>query len=735
MHIYNLPLRKMWQKSIIIKYIFVLLLIFLISICHYSSSVYIAIDNLNLRHKQVVVSDSSITRFIHSNDDGDSPAYYKFLIGDDSSVLIGGRNTMYNFSMPDMKINEKIEWSPQKGNIDECIMKGKRKFECANFIRVAIKESNGRIILCGTHAYSPKCRRFDAKEKFEKIREIRQDFDGQAIVPFSPIDNATAVFIQEVNALFTGTVSDFDGTDPLIFRKKFETEGPLRTPKDDFKVIDDAQFIKSFSYGDYVYFFFRELAAEAKDNNNEKQMYSRIGRVCKTDNGGSGPFRERWTTFTKVRLNCSLPGTSPFYFNEIQSVTEPSYNYDHNSDIIYATFSTPYTSVHMSAVCAYKMKDIEDIFDNSFFKYQPTSDSAWRPYFKINKNNRPGQCNQDMSKTNEISFVVRNPLLYDTVRPIYNKPIFAHGPDKFTISSIAIAPQVKTVNIGSKDVIYLGTNDGKIMKILDIGDRKQTTIFIQTSKVFSSHEPVIFLKVINNALFALSNEIAVSLPLYNCDQAKSCAECVRLQDPHCIWDTNIDMCMGYDNKDTKTVVQSVSSGFSEICPNGHILHEELYAISDSGDKTIDEFVIKSSGYSFINIFIIGIIAFIIAIVIGFVIGYHVSQRQKKSNYNSQHSSVSSSGGCSSDYDSYGKARLTKHDGLAGSKMDHIYSSGPGTKNMDAVSLILNMNQNAAAMPMLGTYTQIQSGATTPRIDKNVMNCTLPRDYKVKKVYL
>uniref|UniRef100_A0A0K0F6M3 Semaphorin-1A (projected from Caenorhabditis elegans ortholog smp-1) n=1 Tax=Strongyloides venezuelensis TaxID=75913 RepID=A0A0K0F6M3_STRVS len=692
-------------------------------------------DNLNLRHKQVVVSDSSITRFIHSNDDGDSPAFFKFLVNNDVSLVIGGRNVMYNFSMPDMKVIEKIEWYPQKGNIDECIMKGKRKFECANFIRAVIREPNGKITLCGTHAYSPKCRRFDALENSQKLREIRQDFDGQAIVPFSPNDNATAVFIPEVNALFTATVSDFDGTDPLIFRKKLETEGPLRTPKDDFKVIDDAQFVKSFPYGDYIYFFFRELAAEANDNNNEKQVYSRIGRVCKTDNGGNGPFRDRWTTFTKVRLNCSLPGDSPFYFNELQSITEPTYNSDHSSDVIYGTFSTPYTTVHMSAVCVYKMKDIEDIFDNSFFKYQPTSDSSWRPYFKINKNNRPGQCNQDMSKTNEISFVVRNPLLYDTVKPIYNKPIFAHGPDKFTISSIAIAPQVKTVNIGSKDVIYLGTTDGKIMKIVDNGDRKQMTVFIQTSKVFSSHEPITYLNVINNGIFALSNEMAVSLPLYNCDQAKSCAECVRLQDPHCIWDTNIDMCLGYDSRNIKSAVQSVSSGFSEICPNGHILQDELYAISDSNEKGIDEFIVKTGGYSFSNILIVGIITFIIAIIFGFVVGYHVSQRQDKTNYQTQHSSGSSSGGSSSDYDSYGRARLTKHDGLSGSKIDHVYSSGPGSKNMDAVSLILNMNQNAAAMPMLGTYTQVQSGATTPRIEKNVMNCTLPRDYKVKKVYL
>ena len=52
-----------------------------------------------------------------------------------------------------------------------------------------------------------------------------------------------------------------------------------------------------------------------------KKVYSRVARVCKNDEGGSHKFRNRWTTFLKSRLNCSVPGDYPFYFNEIQSTT------------------------------------------------------------------------------------------------------------------------------------------------------------------------------------------------------------------------------------------------------------------------------------------------------------------------------------------------------------------------------------------------------------------------------
>lgn len=47
-------------------------------------------------------------------------------------------------------------------------------------------------------------------------------------------------------------------------------------------------------------------------------IFSRVARVCKHDRGGPHRFRNRWTSFLKSRLNCSVPGDFPFYFNEIR---------------------------------------------------------------------------------------------------------------------------------------------------------------------------------------------------------------------------------------------------------------------------------------------------------------------------------------------------------------------------------------------------------------------------------
>lgn len=65
-------------------------------------------------------------------------------------------------------------------------------------------------------------------------------------------------------------------------------------------------------------------------------IYSRIARVCKNDPGSLRFSRDHWTSFAKARLNCSLPGEYPFYFDEVQGV-----QYSAEDGILYATFTTP----------------------------------------------------------------------------------------------------------------------------------------------------------------------------------------------------------------------------------------------------------------------------------------------------------------------------------------------------------------------------------------------------------
>lgn len=78
----------------------------------------------------------------------------------------------------------------------------------------------------------------------------------------------------------------------------------------------EPDFVGSYDVGQYVFFFFRETAVEYI--NCGKSVYSRVARICKRDTGGKNILSQNWATYLKARLNCSIPGEFPFYFNEIR---------------------------------------------------------------------------------------------------------------------------------------------------------------------------------------------------------------------------------------------------------------------------------------------------------------------------------------------------------------------------------------------------------------------------------
>ncbi|KAG8239314.1 hypothetical protein J437_LFUL015090 [Ladona fulva] len=201
----------------------------------------------------------------------------------------------------------------EPSSVSNCVSRGKTEnFDCRNHIRVIQPMSEGsRLYICGTNAHNPK--------------------DWVIHCPFDPNDNSTAVWVEKGNpgdlpGLYSGTNAEFTKADTVIFRTDLHnlTSGRReyafkRTLKYDSKWLDKPNFVASFDVGQYVFFFFRETAVEYI--NCGKSIYSRVARVCKRDTGGKNILSQNWATFLKARLNCSIPGEFPFYFNEIREYT------------------------------------------------------------------------------------------------------------------------------------------------------------------------------------------------------------------------------------------------------------------------------------------------------------------------------------------------------------------------------------------------------------------------------
>uniref|UniRef100_A0A7I5E6J7 Semaphorin-1A n=1 Tax=Haemonchus contortus TaxID=6289 RepID=A0A7I5E6J7_HAECO len=679
---------------------------------------------LNLRPKQIVNSIGLGYRFGgHGSQSIEDSDHFKLLEADGDSLLVGARNAVYNLSLTTLSVHHKIDWKPPADVIEECLMKGKLKSDCQNYIRVLARQSSGKALICGTHAFSPKCREYVYSSTDGTLKNVRQ-FDGMGISPYDPRDNSTVVYLPETNEIYTGTVSDFVGNDPLIYRKRIgenDRDNGIRTQRDDARVLDSPNFVGSFVYKEHVYYWYRERAAEAMDNNEERQIYARVARVCRNDKGGARPANERWTSFVKARLNCSLPSATPFYFNELKAVSDPIAT-SANDHRVYAVFSTPDSDVRMSAVCSFSMKRIREEFDYGTFKQQRTVSSLWVPY---NRNEiprpRPGACVPDSTRLPEatVSFITRTPLMHRAIESI-NGPMLIEGSERADLTQIAVLPHVDSVNGQHYDIIYIGTSDGRVLKIIEtVGN----TTVIESITVFSKTVPVVNLLTTPRQLVVVSSDEVATIDVHHCNEPDSCNRCIALQDPHCAWDLTIARCVNRNSWSGGHFIQNIVFGQSEQCPEGIVISEEL------SDEPNSERVVESRRgmHSPESLFLACGLSALIALVIGSFVTYRVTRARVLAE--AHHSASSTSG---SDYDSFGRARLTRHDSLTtAAKIEHVYGAPP--KSVDASSLVLTM-------PPAMTMSQHGSGINTPSRDKNAIMTsinqnTLPRDYKVKKVYL
>lgn len=183
------------------------------------------------------------------------------------------------------------------GPIDtqKCLLKGKSEsYDCRNHIKVIqpMNKSGDKLYVCGTNAYNPHDGLLYANN-MTMSSDPTNGIGGNAPAecPFNPDDNSTALWVDRGNpsnvpALYTGTATDYDKADALVFRSELfnQTNGQKlheakRTTKYDSRLLDKPNFVGSFEIGDYVYFFFRENAVEFI--NCGKSIYSRVARVCK----------------------------------------------------------------------------------------------------------------------------------------------------------------------------------------------------------------------------------------------------------------------------------------------------------------------------------------------------------------------------------------------------------------------------------------------------------------------
>lgn len=458
------------------------------------------------------------------------------------SLIIGARNMVFNISVKStrlLKINKKIEWMSDGNVINVCKSRGNSEEDCQNYIRVIINKTEDGLFICGTNAFKPACRVY---KNFPDYYEQQQQEPGVAKCPFDPRQNSTYLFTD--GQLYSGTVADINVRDPLIYR------APMRTEQYDSQVLNDPDFVNSYDYGDNVYFFFREFAVEYI--NCGKAVYSRVARICKKDRGGHTVLRHVWTSFFKSRLNCSIPGDFPFYFDEIQSTTDlgrghfkPISDISNRTDMIYGVFNTPENSISGSAVCAFKMSDVIATFEGGF-KEQKSAHFTWLP---VNEGDmpkpHPATCNNNSEEIpiQTLNFIKSHPLMDMAVPTFGARPILVQTSLTSRMTQIAVDWQRPTIDGKYYDVLFIGTSDGTVIKAINKGLDNIDSVIIEEIRVFEQNTPVTGLRVHRSLisdeepmLIVLSKSAIKTVPLHRCSLKTSCSACVGLRDPYCSWD-------------------------------------------------------------------------------------------------------------------------------------------------------------------------------------------------------
>ncbi|XP_062819680.1 semaphorin-6D isoform X8 [Anolis carolinensis] len=468
------------------------------------------------------------------------------------TLYIAGRDQVYTVNLNEVPKGEvvpskKLTWRSKQQDRENCAMKGKHKDECHNFIKVFVPRNDEMVFVCGTNAFNPMCRYY----RLNTLEYDGEEISGLARCPFDARQTNVALFAD--GKLYSATVADFQASDAVIYRSMGDGSA-LRTIKYDSKWIKEPHFLHAIEYGNFVYFFFREIAME--HNNLGKAVYSRVARICKNDMGGSQRVLEKhWTSFLKARLNCSVPGDSFFYFDVLQSITDIIEI--NGAPTVVGVFTTQLNSIPGSAVCAFSMEDIEKVFKGRF-KEQKTPDSVWTavPEDKVPRP-RPGCCAKhglaEAYKTSidfpdeTLAFIKSHPLMDTAVPSVIEEPWFTKTRVRYRLTAVAVDRSAGPYQ--NYTVIFVGSEAGMVLKIL------------AKTKPFSLNDSVLLeeidaynhakcngdgeedKKVVSlqldkehHALFVAFSSCVIRVPLSRCERHGSCKKtCIASRDPYCGW--------------------------------------------------------------------------------------------------------------------------------------------------------------------------------------------------------
>ncbi|XP_060776560.1 semaphorin-7A [Neoarius graeffei] len=466
-----------------------------------------------------------------------------------SNVLyVGGQAVIYMLNFTQKGVQETQISAVTDENVRQsCLARSVSKIECDNFITV-IEKVNDTFVVCGTNAGTPKCWLLMNDTVLTDMADNGQRISASDISPTIP--SQRSVSLSADGSLYSALSAM--GKQLGSIRRTYSSNKLLKTED---KWMLNPQFAGAAvipatqKYNEEIYIFFSETNKTA--DLDEEPYRARIGRICTNDEGGTKTvLPDSWTTFLKARVMCGTAST-PQQYNNIRRafvLTSP-----HRTGVMYGLFSNAWDT---TVVCAYSIEDIDQAFAKSKLK-------GYNSPFSFN-----GMCSKNHTATQNpkmLSVISDHPEIEDMILPVGDAPLDLPTEDHFTH---IVADTVLAVNEEHYSVIYLGTEQGKILKVLHTIEE---AFIISQYSLFHNEGPIINMAIDSQRghLYIGTAMEVQRLPLADCSRyGDSCRECILSRDPYCGWDLAKKRCLAIPSNYSATtggLLQSLDQSNASIC--------------------------------------------------------------------------------------------------------------------------------------------------------------------------
>ncbi|NXB04665.1 SEM3D protein, partial [Cnemophilus loriae] len=493
---------------------------------------------------------------------GDGMDFQALLVDEDRAwLMVGAKNHIFLLHLDHpSREPEKIFWPAPREQVEHCQLAGKNvETECANFIRLLQPFNQSHVFACGTGSYQPVCAfiQLGARGKgagAPRMQLVTHSLEsGRGRCPYSPHEPFTGLLVD--GELYSGTSSDFMGSSAAFFRTWVHgaEQSYIRTEQNQDHWLHEPAFVGAYAipdtynpHDDKVYIFFRETAMEAGQW-ERRHIHARVARVCKVMQLHRELCGEKGRTSTQLaEEGPPAPPCFPccWFTSTLLNHVLASTHRDTESPLL------PDSGVFSgSAVCIYSMAAVRAAFSGPF-AHKEGFDYRWVEYKGRVPYPRPGTCPSEtydplLQSTKDfpdevISFMRSHQLMWEPVYPQGRQPVLVRVNVPYRLRRLL----VHRLDTESRhyDVLFLGTDDGKVLKVGLAGgvSRGPEVISLEEISVTKVPSPILDMKLSpkRQELFVSSTHGLLQLSLYRCElYGKTCTDCCLARDPYCTWDS------------------------------------------------------------------------------------------------------------------------------------------------------------------------------------------------------